>query len=67
MSTLKVLEILAESQKSWEDAAQKGIAEVGKTVKNIRSAYIQEQSVVVEKNKIVTYRVNLKVTFAVER
>jgi len=67
MAILKVIEVLAESAKSWEDAARIAIAEAGKTVKNIKSAYVQEQSVVIDKNKITKFRVNLKVSFAVVR
>ena len=67
MAILKVIEVLAESTKSWEDAARIAITEAGKTVKNIKSAYVQEQSVVIDKNKITKFRVNLKVSFAVVR
>jgi flavin-binding protein dodecin len=65
MSVLKVIEILTSSEKGWEDAAQKAVTHASKTVKNIRSVYINEQSAVVENNKIVTYRVNAKITFEV--
>lgn len=67
MAILKVIEVLAESTKSWEDATKTAISEAGKTVKNIKSAYLQDQSVTIEKNKIVKYRVTLKVSFAVQR
>jgi flavin-binding protein dodecin len=65
MSILKVIEILTSSEKGWEDAAQKAVTHASKTVKNIRSVYVNEQSAVVENNKIVTYRVNAKITFEV--
>ena len=45
MSVMKVLEIMVESEKSWEDATAKAIAKASETVKDIRSAYVQEQSV----------------------
>ena len=67
MAILKVVEILAESEKSWEDATKQAIAEAGKTVKNIKSAYVNEQSVVIADNAVSKFRVNVKVTFAVER
>lgn len=67
MAILKVVEILAESSTSWEDATREAIAEAGKTVKNIKSAYVNEQSVVIDDNKVSKFRVNIKVTFAVER
>jgi dodecin len=65
MSVLKVIEILSSSEKGWEDAAQKAVTHASKTVKNIRSVYVNEQSAVVEDNHITTYRVNAKITFEV--
>ena len=52
MAIIKVIEVLASSKSSWEDAAAKAVAEAGKTVRNIRSVYIQDQSAVVDKGKI---------------
>lgn len=66
MSIVKVVEILSESDKSWEDAAQTAITRAGKTVQNIQSAYVKEQSVVVNNNKITKFRVNLKVSFTIK-
>jgi len=65
MAILKVLELLASSTKSWEDAAQIAVKTAGKTVKEIRSVYIQDMSAVVKENKITEYRVNAKITFEV--
>jgi flavin-binding protein dodecin len=65
MSVLKVIEVLANSEKSWEDATAKAVKKASKSVKNIRSAFVISQSVVVEKDKIKEYRVNLKITFEV--
>ena len=66
MAVLKVLELMANSSKSWEDAAQQAVAEASKTLKNIRSVYIQDHSAVVKNNKIVEYRVNVKLCFEIE-
>ena len=66
MALLKVIEILAESDKSWEDATKSAIEKASETVKNIRSAYVNEQSVVVKDDKVSKFRVNLKVTFEVK-
>ena len=66
MAIMKVIEILSESKKSWEDATAKGIARAGKNVKGIKSAFVQSQSAVVTNNKVTAYRVNLKVTFEVK-
>ena len=65
MAVLKVIEIMASSQKSWEDAAASAVKTAGKTVKEIRSVYIQDMSVVVTKNKITEYRITAKISFEV--
>lgn len=66
MSVLKVIEVLANSNKSWEDATRKAVKHASKSVKNIRSVYVQDQSAAVSDNDITEFRVNLKVTFEVE-
>ncbi|MBC2838805.1 dodecin family protein [Robiginitalea sp. SC105] len=66
MAVLKVIEVLANSDKSWEDAAQKALAQANKSVQNIRSVYINEQSCTVRDGKIESYRVNTKITFEVK-
>jgi flavin-binding protein dodecin len=65
MSVLKVIEIMSSSKKSWEDAAEAGIAKASKTLKNVKSAWVQDQSVVVDKGKIKEFRVTLKISFEV--
>lgn len=67
MSVNKVIELMSESNKSWEDAAQKALDKAGKSVKGIRSVWVQDFSATVDaKGKIATYRVTCKVTFAVK-
>ena len=66
MAVLKVIELMADSPKSWEDATQRAIKKASKSLKNIRSAWVQDQSVVVEKGKVVAYRICVKITFAVD-
>ncbi len=66
MAVLKVNELLANSDESWEDAAKKAVAQAAKSVDNIRSVYISEQSATVKDGKIESYRVNAKVTFEVK-
>ncbi len=66
MTILKVVEILAQSEKSWEDAAQLAVQEAAKTVRNIKSIYIQEMEATVENDRITYYRVNVKISFAIE-
>lgn len=66
MAVLKVIELMSDSSKGWEDATAKGIAKAAKTLKGIKSAYVQSQSVTVGSNgKITSYRVNLKVSFEI--
>jgi flavin-binding protein dodecin len=67
MATLKVIEVLTDSSKSWEDAAQEAIREAGKTVENIRSIYIKDFQAVVENNKITKYRINAKISFEIRK
>ena len=66
MSVLKVIEVLSSSPTSWEDAAQKAVEKASKSVKHIRSVYVQEQSAQVTNGSITEYRVNLKLTFEIE-
>lgn len=65
MSIVKVIEILSSSPKSWEDATSKAIKKASKTIKNIRSAYVQDQSVSVKDDKVSEYRVALKISFEI--
>lgn len=65
MAVLKVIEIMASSEKSWEDAAATAVKIAGKTVKEIRSVFIQDMSAVVAKNKITEFRVTAKISFEV--
>ena len=57
MAVARVTEIIAGSKKSFQDALEQGIARASKTLKNIEGAWVQDQKVVVEKGKIVEYRV----------
>lgn len=65
MAVLKVIEVMSSSPKSWEDATSKGVEEASETIKDIRSAYVNEMSTVVRDGKVAEYRVNLKITFQV--
>lgn len=66
MSVAKVIEVIGESTKSWEDAAQQAVSEVGETVHNIRHLYVKDMQCMVEGNKVVKWRLNAKVTFVVD-
>ncbi len=66
MAVLKVIEVLANSDKSWEDATKKAVEQASKSVKNIRSVYVQDQSASVKDGEISDFRVNVKITFEVK-
>lgn len=66
MAVLKVIEILANSNKSWEEATDKAVTQASKSIKNIRSVYVNEQSATVKDGKVDEYRVNVKITFEVD-
>jgi dodecin len=66
MSVAKVIEISSESPKSFEDAIVQGIAKASKSIHGIKSAWVKEQHVVVENDKVALYRVDLKVTFVLD-
>lgn len=66
MSVAKITEISASSPVGFEDAVKQGIARAGKTLTNIKGAWISEQKVDVEDGKVTTYRVMMKVSFVLE-
>jgi hypothetical protein len=66
MAIHKVIEVISQSDKGWKEAAQAAVTDAGKTVKNIRSIYINQFQATISKNKIVQYRVNANITFEVE-
>lgn len=67
MSVVKVIEILADSTQSWEDAAQNAVSEASKSLHNIRSIYIKDFSATVEGDKITQYRVTAKLSFELDQ
>ncbi len=66
MTILKVIEVLAESEKSWEDAAQEAVTRTAKTVHNVKSIYIENFEATVENGKLKKFRVNAKVSFVLD-
>ena len=67
MAVAKIIELSAESPKSFEDAIQDGITRASKTIHGIKSAWVKEQHVVVDNGKAVLFRVDMKVTFVLDR
>lgn len=66
MSVARVTEISATSNKSFQDAVDKGVKRASKTLRNVTGAWVKEQQVQVKKGKITSYQVNLMVTFILE-
>lgn len=66
MAILKVIEVLASSNTSWEDATKKAVSKASKSVKHIKSAYVQSQSVTVKDGEVDEFRVNVKLTFEID-
>ena len=66
MAIVKVIEVIAGSDKSFDDAVRNALNEAQKSVKNIKSIYVKEMNANVENNQIVSYGVNAKISFEVE-
>ena len=64
---VKVIELMSQSPKSWEDSAQGAVEEATKTLRNVRSIYIKEFTAEVDDGKVTNYRIDAKVTFDLER
>lgn len=62
-SIYKVIEIIGGSEKSWEEAAKKAVETAAKSLKDIRVAEIKELDMRIENNKVVEYRVKMRVSF----
>ena len=67
MSIVKVIEVIAQSEVSWEDAAKKALKSASKSVDNIKSIYVSDMSAKVQNNNIVMYRINAKISFVIEK
>ena len=65
MAIMKSEQIMSESKKSFEDAIQVAVTRFSKTVRNLRSANVNNMSTVVSNGKVTMYRVNLQMTFEV--
>jgi flavin-binding protein dodecin len=63
---VKVIEVIAESKKSWDAAAENAVKEASRSVRNIKSLYVQDMQAVVEDGKISKYRLNARISFVVE-
>jgi len=66
MSVMKVIEVMADSDQSWEVATKNAVEHAAKSVDHIKSAFVQSQSVVIDDGNVVRFRVNVKLTFEVK-
>ena len=66
MATLKVIELLAQSEKSWEDAAQVAVAKASQSLRGVKSVYIKEHEAQVQDGQITQYRINAKISFELD-
>lgn len=65
-SIAKVIEVIAESDTSWDDAVKNALAEAAKTVDEIKELWVSGMKAIVENNKIVRYRITAKITFVLK-
>lgn len=65
-SIAKVIEVIAESDKSWDDAVKNALAEAAKTVDDIKEIWVSGMKAIVENNKVVRYRLTAKITFVLK-
>ena len=65
-NVLKVVEVLAESDKSWEEAAKVAVIQANKSLRNVKSIYIENFEATVKGDRIEKYRVNAKISFLLE-
>ncbi len=64
---VKVIEVIASSDKGFDDATRNAVKEASKTVKNIKSVYVKHMNANVENNNIVSYAVNAKISFEIDK
>jgi dodecin len=66
MPVVRVIEVIATSETSFEDAIQQAVADAAKTLRNIRSVYVKEMNAKVENDRVVSYGINAKVSFELD-
>ncbi|MFU8861702.1 MAG: dodecin family protein [Cyclonatronaceae bacterium] len=67
MAIVKVIEVIAGSEKSFDDAVRNALEEASKSVKNIQSIYVKEMKAQVKDNKITSFGVNANISFIVDK
>ncbi|MNK25738.1 hypothetical protein D3C87_440650 [compost metagenome] len=66
MAIVKVIEVLAESDKSWEDATQNAVTEAGKSLRGIKSVWVRNLKAEVTNGKVTKWRLNCKISFELD-
>lgn len=66
MTVVKVLELVGESPQDWQEAVENAVAEAARTVRNITGVEVCNMTANVEGGRIIGYRANVKVAFAVD-
>ena len=66
MSVAKIIELVASSDKSWDDAVRNAVAEAGKTVRGIRGVDVQDWTARVKDGRLAEYKANVKIAFGIE-
>lgn len=67
MAIMKTIEITAESEKSWEAATREAVKAASKSVDNIKSVWVQDQTCSVKGGEVDKFPVRVKITFSVDR
>lgn len=67
MGIVKIIEVIATSEKSFDDAVRNAVAEASKSVKNIKSVYVKEMHANVSNNNVTSFAVNAKISFELEK
>jgi hypothetical protein len=66
VSTYKIIEVVATSEISWEDAAKNAVAAATKSLRDLRVAEVKELDMKIENGKVVAYRARLNLSFKYE-
>ena len=67
MQVIKVIEVMTESPESWEHATKLAVEHAARTVRNVKSVYVQDFSAVVADNAVTMFRVTTRISFAVDQ
>ncbi len=67
MKIVKIIEVIASSDKGFTEATQNAVRQASQSVSNIRSIYIKEMNANVQNQEIVSYAVNAKISFEVDK